>query len=172
MGLSNTLFFIKTSYECLRKTLKTLGWRIHWLGGTSMWFYIFSQFRVFLTSFLFRQVPGLPQATAGSKKRCTKVNTSGIDGRIMDPVARRAAQRAAKGLRAREEDAAQPALTAVNVQVDVINCFHLLYFSKPYSRPSAVITMKSVIPALRLIHWHLRLFHRAGLQLDHLYGHP
>ena len=42
-----------------------------------------------------RQIPDLPLATAGpSKKR--KQNKSGIEGRIMDPIARSAAQRDAR----------------------------------------------------------------------------
>jgi hypothetical protein len=136
-----------------------------------------------------RQVPRLPQATAGSKKRSTKVNKSSINGRIMDPVARRTAQRAAKTLRAREADvshATQPApvntqphtAAAVNVlqTVNANNCFHLTLFSDPYR--TSMITMKSAITALRLIHWHP--IHKAGLQFDwnlcrfpvhHLYGH-
>jgi hypothetical protein len=62
-----------------------------------------------------RQVPGLPQSTAGSKKR-SKENKSGIDGRIMDPIARRTAQRAAKALRTREAGAAQPAPVRLDPQ--------------------------------------------------------
>jgi hypothetical protein len=76
---------------------------------------------------MFRQVPGLPHGAAGSKRR-PKKNKSGIDGRIMDPVARRAAQRAAKAIQtagslqsapsspscARETDAAR--LETVQVQ--------------------------------------------------------
>lgn len=46
----------------------------------------------------FRQVPDLPHATAGPSKKHKK-NKSGIEGRIMDPVARSAAQRAAKEAR-------------------------------------------------------------------------
>ena len=41
-----------------------------------------------------RQIPGLPKSTAGQKK--TKKKAIGPNGRISDPIARRAAQQAAK----------------------------------------------------------------------------
>ena len=52
---------------------------------------------VSIHSFTSRQIPGLPRTTATSVKRIKK-NITGIDGRIMDPVARAAAQRAAKAV--------------------------------------------------------------------------
>jgi hypothetical protein len=42
-----------------------------------------------------RQIPGLPRGTAAHNKR-SKKNVTGIAGRIMDPIARAAAQRASK----------------------------------------------------------------------------
>ena len=42
-----------------------------------------------------RQIPGLPRAAAGTSKKVKK-NVSGINGRILDPIARSAAQRAAR----------------------------------------------------------------------------
>ena len=62
-----------------------------------------------------RQVPRLPHATAGGKKQ-SKENTSGIDGWIMDPIAWRTAQCAAKALHAREAGAAQPAPVRLDTQ--------------------------------------------------------
>lgn len=44
---------------------------------------------------MFRQIPGLPRPAAGTARRMKK-NKSGIADRIMDPLARRAAQRAAQ----------------------------------------------------------------------------
>jgi hypothetical protein len=44
---------------------------------------------------IIRQIPDLPHATAGPSKK-PKKNMSGVEGRIVDPVARSAAQRAAK----------------------------------------------------------------------------
>ena len=50
---------------------------------------------VYFFLFLLRQIPDLPLSTAGPSKK-PKLNKSGIDGRIMDPIARSAAQRAAR----------------------------------------------------------------------------
>jgi hypothetical protein len=47
--------------------------------------------------FTYRQIPGLPRASAASVKR-VKTNITGINGRILDPIARAAAQRAAKAV--------------------------------------------------------------------------
>lgn len=47
---------------------------------------------------MFRQVPGLPRVVAGTGRRA-KTDIGGIEDRIMDPIARRAAQRAAKETR-------------------------------------------------------------------------
>ena len=58
------------------------------------------------------QVPGLPRGVAGTVRR-TKKNKSGINGRIMDPLARRAAQRAAIAAQTGNsefDDSAQPAV--------------------------------------------------------------
>lgn len=66
-----------------------------------------------------RQVPGLPHTTAGSKKQ-PKKNTTGIDGRILDPIARRAAQRAAK-LEAMR-------LAAVEPEEDLEQVYSLFFF--------------------------------------------
>ena len=49
-------------------------------------------------SFTSRQIPGLPRTTATSVKRIKK-NITGIDGRIMDPIAQAATQHAAKAVR-------------------------------------------------------------------------
>lgn len=46
-----------------------------------------------------RQIPGLPRGAAANAKR-SKKNVTGIAGRIMDPIARAAAQRASKILSA------------------------------------------------------------------------
>jgi hypothetical protein len=54
--------------------------------------------------FFKRQVPDLPHATSGPSKKAKK-NKSGIEGRIMDPLARSAAQRAAKEARNAARDA-------------------------------------------------------------------
>lgn len=62
----------------------------------SEFLYIPSHFS--FTFFMTRQVPGLPNTTAARKKQAKK-NKSGIDGRIMDPIARCTAQRAAKAMR-------------------------------------------------------------------------
>ena len=45
--------------------------------------------------FIFRQIPDLPLSTAGPSKK-PKLNKSGIKGRILDPIARSAAQCAAR----------------------------------------------------------------------------
>ena len=44
-----------------------------------------------------RQIPGLPCATAGTKRRAKK-NKTGILGRILDPIAQREAQHTAKAI--------------------------------------------------------------------------
>ena len=85
-------------------------------------------------------MPGLPQATAGSKRQ-PKKNKSGIDGQIMDPIARHTAQRAAKAAKAAaaqrsapssrgaiEMDVAHSALTAVNINTQTVHTLFLFLF--------------------------------------------
>jgi hypothetical protein len=124
-------------------------------------FYIPSQ--LLLTLFMSRQVPGLPQATAGSKRR-PKKNKSGIDGRIMDPIARRAAQRAAKAAAAQhsapssrgaiEMDVAQSALAAVDIITQTVHILFSFYFGSILSEPcrSSMMTMKTVITLKHLVY--------------------
>lgn len=51
---------------------------------------------IFLFNYSFdRQIPGLPRGAAANVKKGKK-NITGINGRIMDPITRAAAQRAAK----------------------------------------------------------------------------
>jgi hypothetical protein len=52
----------------------------------------------FLISIFFRQIPDLPRATAGVSRK-PKKNYTNVKGRIMDPVARSAAQRIAQQAR-------------------------------------------------------------------------
>ena len=44
-------------------------------------------------SFSTRQIPGLPRSTAAGKVKRGKKNITGIEGRIMNPIARAEAQR-------------------------------------------------------------------------------
>ena len=72
-----------------------------WVQETLAWWHeytlSFSTYVLLFTFyfFLFRQIPDLPLSTAGPSKK-PKLNKSGIEGRIMDPIARSAAQRAAR----------------------------------------------------------------------------
>ena len=72
----------------------TSGPRIPLTGGMSKYLST-SIFSFFLFYFLFRQIPDLPRAAAGPSRKLKKNYTSMKD-RIMDPVARAAAQRIAQ----------------------------------------------------------------------------
>ena len=70
-----------------------------WVKETLAWWneYFFKIIHDIYTanSFFSRQIPGLPRATVPNNRK-GKRNVTGINGRIMDPIARAAAQRAAK----------------------------------------------------------------------------
>jgi hypothetical protein len=72
-----------------------------WVQETLAWWHEYAlslSTYVLLFTFYFsilRQIPDLPLSTAGPSKK-PKLNKSGIEGRIMDPIARSAAQRAAR----------------------------------------------------------------------------
>ena len=57
-------------------------------------FFIFPLY--ILTSPFIREIPDLPRTASGCSKKKKKKNLSKIKGRIMDPIARSAAQRTAK----------------------------------------------------------------------------